>query len=162
MSTSSEPSVSPRPLVDDDLKQVLLIEAQSYPEPWKLTHFQEELKKPYTHAFVLTDDETDSIIIGYIVYWIQAEGISLLNVAVDPKWRGFGFGKKLLLIMINEAVKEDISRIILEVRESNKNAIALYSEVGFKITHTRKNFYSDGENALVMELKTSEAPGTLQ
>lgn len=162
MSTHSEPSVSPRPLVEEDLKQILLIESQSYPEPWKLTHFQEELKKPYTRALVLTDDESDSIVIGYIVYWIQAEGISLLNVTVDPKWRGFGFGKKLMQMMISEAVKEDISRIILEVRESNKNAIELYGNIGFKITHTRKNFYSNGETALVMELKTSETSGLIQ
>ena len=162
MSTQSEPSVSPRPVVDEDLKQILSIEIQSYPEPWKLGHFEEELKKAYTRAFVLTDDETDSIVIGYIVYWMQAEGVSLLNIAVDPKWRGFGFGMKLMHVMIKEAVKEDISRIILEVRESNKSAIELYSTIGFKVTHSRKNFYSNGETALVMEIKTSEASGTIQ
>jgi ribosomal-protein-alanine N-acetyltransferase len=162
MSTHSEPSVSPRPMVEEDLKQIILIEAQSYPEPWKISHFLEELKKTYTRVLVLTDDETDSIVIGYIVYWLQAEGISLLNVAVDPKWRGFGFGKKLMQLMINEAVKEDISHIILEVRENNQNAIKLYTDLGFKITHSRKNFYSNGETALVMEIKTSDVSGTIQ
>ena len=162
MSTNSEPAVSPRPAVEEDLKQILQIEVQSYPEPWKMSHFHDELKKPYTRAIVLTDDETDSIVIGYIVYWLQAEGVSLINVAVDPKWRGFGFGMRLMQTMINEAVKEDIPRIILEVRESNKNAIALYTSIGFKGTHTRKSFYSNGETALVMEIKTSEASSTIQ
>lgn len=146
-----------RPLTDDDLKSVLLIEAQSYPEPWKAAHFEAELKKPYTRALVLTDDETDTVVVGYIVYWVQAEGISLLNVAVEPKWRGFGFGMKLMQEMIKEAVADDISRIVLEVRQSNESAIRLYESIGFKATHQRKNFYSNGETALVMEIKTSDA-----
>ena len=149
-------------MVEDDLKQVLMIEVQSYPTPWSRSHFTDELAKPYARCLVLTDDETDSIVIGYIAYWLQAEGVSLLNVAVDPKWRGFGFGMMLMQAMIREAVKEDISRIVLEVRESNTNAIALYESIGFKITHVRKKFYADGETALVMEIKTSEASGMVQ
>jgi ribosomal-protein-alanine N-acetyltransferase len=162
MSTSSGTAVSIRPLVEDDLKKALMIEAQSYPQPWSKSSFEAEMTKPFTRALVLTDDETDSIVIGYIIYWVQADGISLLNVAVDPKWRGFGFGLKLMQAMIKEAVQEDIPRIILEVRESNKNAVALYQSIGFKITHERKKFYSDGETALVMEIKTSDAPAVLQ
>ena len=162
MSTSSGTAVSIRPLVEDDLKQVLMIETQSYPQPWSKTAFEAELGKPYTRALALTDDETDSIVIGYIVYWVQTDGISLLNVTVDPKWRGFGFGMKLMQAMIKEAVQEDIPRIVLEVRESNKSAISLYQSIGFTITHERKRFYSNGETALVMEIKTSDAPSVLQ
>lgn len=162
MSTQSDPHISLRPATSDDLKQILSIEVQSYPEPWKIDHFESELERPYTRALVLTDDETDTIVVGYIIYWIQAEGVSLLNLAVDPKWRGFGFGMKLMQAMIKEAVNEDISRIVLEVRESNQTAIALYESIGFKVTHKRKSFYSNGETALVMEIKTSEATGMVQ
>jgi len=162
MSTHSEPSVSLRPAVTDDLKQIMEIEVQSYPEPWKKTHFLDEMQKSYARLLVLTDDDTDMIVIGYIVYWVQSSGISLLNVTVDPKWRGFGFGMKLMQAMIKEAVHEDIPRIVLEVREGNSHAIALYRGIGFQVTHTRKSFYSNGENALVMEIKTSDAPTTLQ
>ncbi len=159
---NTEPSVSIRPMVTEDLKQILLIEAQSYPEPWKKEHFLDEMQRNHSRHFVLTDDETDSIVIGYIIYWLQAEGVSLLNITVDPKWRGFGFGMKLMQTMIKETVMEDIPKIILEVRESNKNAIELYQNIGFRVTHTRKNFYSNGETALVMEIKTSEASGMIQ
>ena len=162
MSTASEPTFSLRPLTADDLPQVRAIETKSYPQPWTAQHFQVELDRPYTRALVLTDDDTDQIVVGYIVYWVQAEGISLLNIAVDPKWRGFGFGFNLMQAMIKEAVSEDISRIVLEVRESNQNAIALYERIGFKVTHRRKNFYADGETAFVMEIKTSEASHLLQ
>jgi len=162
MSTHSELRVSLRPAVTDDLKQMVEIEVQSYPEPWKKNHFLDEMQKRYARILVLTDDETDSIVIGYIIYWVQAEGVSLLNVAVHPKWRGFGFGMQLMQAMIKEAVLNDIPKILLEVRESNQDAISLYEKIGFKTTHTRKKFYSNGETALVMELKTSDAPSAIQ
>jgi [ribosomal protein S18]-alanine N-acetyltransferase len=160
--STSETSVSLRPMVEDDLKAVGIIESQSYPTPWTQAHFTDEMNKPFARCYVLTDDATDSIVIGYIVYWLQAEGVSLLNVAIDPKWRGFGFGMKLMQAMIKDAVKEEISRVVLEVRESNKNAIALYESIGFKVTHVRENFYADGETAWVMEIKTSEASSLIQ
>jgi ribosomal protein S18 acetylase RimI-like enzyme len=36
------------------------------------------------------------------------------------------------------------------VRKSNASAIALYQGLGFVITHVRKGFYSDGEDAYQM------------
>ena len=155
-------TVSARPAVSEDLEQILEIEKISYPQPWGPDHFIEEFKRPFGRVLVLTDDETDSTVAGYIVYWIRAEAVSLLNVTVHPKWRGLGFAKKLMRVMINETVRDEISHIILEVRESNQSAIALYESLGFKKTHERKKFYQDGETAWVMELKTSDLSSVVQ
>ena len=155
-------SMSLRPATPDDLPLVLEIERESYPEPWNEVHFTKELQTPYSRFLVLTDDETDSVVLGYIVYWLQAEGASLLNVAVAQKWRGLGLARLLLSSMINETVREEIPRIVLEVRESNQKAIAVYGHLGFEKTHERKNFYSDGETAWVMELKTSDITSPIQ
>jgi len=155
-------SMSLRPATEDDLPAILEIEQESYPEPWTESHFKQEMKTPYSRVFVLTDDETDSIVLGYLVYWLQAEGTSLLNVAVGQKWRGLGLGRLLLSAMIKETVREEIPRAILEVRESNQKAISVYEHLGFRKTHERKQFYSNGESAVVMELKTSDITSPLQ
>lgn len=160
MNTSK--SMSLRPATQEDLAAILTIEKECYPEPWTEAHFRQEFEIPYSRVLVLTDDETDSIVLGYLVYWLQAEGTSLLNVAVGPKWRGLGLSRTLLSAMINETVREEIPRIILEVRASNQHAIAVYEHIGFKRTHERKEFYSNGESAIVMELKTSDIPPLLQ
>lgn len=160
--TSEIPQFSPRPACSDDLEQILFIEQASYPEPWSADHFIAEMQKPYSKTLVLTDDETDASVVGYIIYWVQAEGASLLNVAVHPKWRGLGFAKRLIQEMIKEIVRDEISKIVLEVRESNQNAIFLYEKIGFKLTHRRAKFYSDGEAALVYEIKTSDVPSVIQ
>ena len=154
--------MSLRPATEDDLPAILEIEQESYPEPWTEAHFKQEMKTPYSRVFVLTDDETDSIVLGYLVYWLQAEGTSLLNVAVGQKWRGLGLGRLLLSAMIKETVREEIPRAILEVRESNHKAISVYEHLGFRKTHERKQFYSNGESAVVMELKTSDITSPLQ
>jgi ribosomal-protein-alanine N-acetyltransferase len=155
-------AVSLRPASPDDLDPILMIENESYPEPWKRSHFEKELATNYARFLVLTDDETDSVIIGYIIYWIQAEGVSLMNVTVNPKWKGLGFAKMLMQAMIRETVREEIPKIILEVRESNQAAIRLYEGIGFKKTHERRKFYQDGETAWVMEIKTSDIHPTIQ
>ncbi|MBS1960175.1 MAG: ribosomal protein S18-alanine N-acetyltransferase [Bdellovibrionales bacterium] len=149
-------AVSARPAVDEDLEQILAIEAQCYPEPWTEGHFHHEMQKAFSRMMVITDDDTDSVILGYIIFWVQAEGVSLHNIAVDPKWRGMGVAKKLMHIMINEAVRDEIPKISLEVRQSNKAAITLYKAMGFKKTHERPKFYNNGETAFVMELKSSD------
>jgi ribosomal-protein-alanine N-acetyltransferase len=158
----SPTAMSPRPASVDDLPAILEIERESHPEPWSEIHFQKELDTPYSRVMVLTDDETDSIVLGYLVYWLQAEGVSLLNITIAPKWRGLGLSRLLMSTMINEAVREEIPRIILEVRASNEQAIGVYEHIGFKRTHERKGFYSNGETAIVMEVKTSDIPAILQ
>ncbi len=154
---------SVRPLTQDDLPAVLQIEKVSYLEPqqtpWSRESFEAEMAKPYARAYVLTDDETDSTVAGYIVFWLQAEACSLLNVAVNLSFRGLGFGEQLIRAMIKDVVREEYPRIVLEVRASNEGAIRLYQKIGFKETHRRLGFYKDGEAALVMELKTSEITG---
>ena len=145
-----------------DLESILALEKMAYPEPWGAAHFISEFERSYSRIYVLTDDETDSVITGYIVYWLQTEGASLLNLCIDPKWRGLGMAHQLMQVMIKEVVREELPRIALEVRKSNQNAIKLYEKIGFKQTHERERFYKDGESALVMEIKTSDIQTMIQ
>lgn len=156
------PGVSPRPATLEDIGKILKIENLSFPEPWSEANFVSEIKKPYSKFLVLTDDETDEVILGYMIYWLQGEGTSLLTLGIHPEWRGFGFAKMLLTLMINDTVKQELPKITLEVRASNLGAIKLYEQMGFKKIHMRPQFYQDGENAWVMELKTSEIQAMLQ
>ena len=61
---------------------ILAIEKASYPKPWGRDQFGHEWTLPYSRFLVLTDDETDSLVIGYLVYHLQAEAVSLLNLSV--------------------------------------------------------------------------------
>jgi ribosomal-protein-alanine N-acetyltransferase len=120
--------------------------------PWALKSFQAELTKPFSRFLVLTDDETDERIAGYVVFWLMMDEAQILNLVVDLEFRGRGFAKEMLRCVVNQAVKNGAKRITLDVRKSNAAAIQLYQAAKFSITQIRKGFYSNGEDAYLMTL----------
>lgn len=158
------PSFSLRPATEEDLLTVEAIEKRVHIAPWDVSHFREELNKPYSHFIVMTDDETDQVIAGYVVYWMMGheEGsCEILNVAVDLPHRGMGFAKKLVSHVATQAARSGAKKVILDVRKSNIAAIQLYQSLRFVITHVRKNFYSNGEDAYCMTLLLDEVTQVL-
>lgn len=145
-----------RPATPDDLPLLAEIEKKVHVAPWNEDHFRAELDKPYSHTLVLTDDETDSVIMAYLVFWLMGEECQILNVAVDTPYRGMGFGFKLVRAAIQAATYKGAEKATLEVRKSNAAAIQLYQKAGFSITQLRKHFYTDGEDAYQMHLPLKE------
>jgi len=73
----------------------------------------------------------------------------ILNMAVDFSSRRQGVG----MALVHAALKElpGNSDVFLEVRESNRSAIAFYGAHGFSIAGKRTGYYRDPEeNALLM------------
>jgi ribosomal-protein-alanine N-acetyltransferase len=104
----------------------------------------------------MTDDETDAEIAGYVVFWVLLEEAQLLNIAVDLPYRGRGIAKEMLRCVVNQAVKAGAKRVTLDVRRTNAAAIQLYQSAKFAITQVRKGFYSDGEDAYLMNLDLTD------
>lgn len=149
-------SFSLRPATLEDLPKLLAIEARSHSAPWAEEHFLSELAKPYARVLLLSDDETDERVAGYIVYWVAFDECQILNVTVDPEYRGLGFGRRLVGQAVREAIQKEMKRVTLDVRKSNEAAIHLYQACKFVISHVRKTFYSDGEDAYQMDLFLGE------
>jgi ribosomal-protein-alanine N-acetyltransferase len=143
-------SFSLRPATTDDLPKILETEKKVHLAPWGEENFKFELSKPYSHFLVLTDDETDEIIAGYIIYWVLFDECQILNVVVESEFRGLGYAKKMIRQAAQTALQKGIKKVSLEVRKSNSPAIQLYQNLNFTITHVRKGFYSNGEDAYQM------------
>jgi ribosomal-protein-alanine N-acetyltransferase len=151
-------SFSLRPATEDDLQKVVQIEQQVHLAPWTEEHFKQEMSKPYSQTLVLTDDETDTQIAGYIVVWFMFDECQILNVAVDEPFRGLGLAKQMIRKSIQLAFHKGLKKIVLDVRKSNMPAVQLYQALSFTITHIRKGFYSNGEDAYQMTLLLNEDP----
>lgn len=152
-SSPSNPSPSNlRPATADDLDRLVEIEKAVHVSPWNREHFEAEIQKPYSHVLLLTDDETDTQILGYIVFWLMFDECQILNVAVDLPHRGMGYAKGMVRQAVAAALRKDFRRVLLDVRKSNAPAIQLYQGLKFVITHVRKSFYSNGEDAYEMAL----------
>jgi ribosomal-protein-alanine N-acetyltransferase len=72
----------------------------------------------------------------------------IATVGVAPEYRRQGIALALLRAC-ESRIKQP--RIRLCVRPSNQAAIRLYQEEGYLAMDTWQKYYSDGENALVME-----------
>jgi ribosomal-protein-alanine N-acetyltransferase len=148
-----------RPAAVDDLDRILEIEQVAQPVgAWSRMSFEAEFEKPYSRFLVLTDDETDSKLAGYLVYWVLFEEASLQTIAVDVAFRGLGMAKQMMRSMITEAVRQGAKKVNLEVRKGNAPALHLYQGLGFTVSQVRKQFYSDGDDAYQMTLQLDGQP----
>lgn len=138
-----------------DLEEVLAIEAVSFPHPWSRTHFLDELKSP--HAFPLTAFDLSGRVVGYICPMLILDEGHILDVAVHHEFRGCGIGKLLVEKVIATCLDGGAEFVSLEVRPSNTAAIELYRRLGFVETGRRPRYYSDGEDALLMEYIVKES-----
>ena len=73
-----------------------------------------------------------------------------MNVAVAPERRRTGIASRLIDQLFEEAGRRQLP-FTLEVRVSNREAIAMYERLGFRSAGVRPRYYQDnGEDALIM------------
>lgn len=72
----------------------------------------------------------------------------IATIGVDPRYQRRGIGRALLSAC---EVQIKLPRVRLSVRISNHGAISLYEQEGYRACDVWKQYYSDGEDALVME-----------
>ena len=137
------------PMTEADLDEVMAIEVESYPRPWSMSHFLDELASP--HSFPLAALDQEGKVAGYICPLALLDEGHILNVAVRADQRGRGLGKLLVERVLGECRQRGVEFVSLEVRPSNASAIALYRTIGFVEAGRRKNYYENGEDAILME-----------
>ncbi len=98
--------------------------------------------------------EGDRKVIGFIIGRQVGGEAEILNAAVIVARRRRGEGGALLKAVMDEFRARRVSRVFLEVRESNEAGIAFYEKHGFSKTGRRAGYYRDpDEAAIVMEMK---------
>ncbi len=131
-----------------DLKTVSEIENLVQSHPWKRNQFEESIT-----SYLSTVIERNNQVVGFCILQPVLDEANLLLMAIHPSQQGKGLGYQLLDESI-ALLRNDPVQIFLEVRESNKAAIALYEKSGFHQIDLRKNYYpnKDGsrEHAIIM------------
>lgn len=134
-----------------DLEEIMAIEKASFSYPWSPRFFIQELKVPCARSLLAV---VAGKTIGYIIYWHLPSEVDIHNLAVHPAYRRQGIGRSLLQAVIDEARRNGLSQVTLEVRKSNEAAQKLYQSLGFIERGVRQGYYSDdGEDAVVMVLE---------
>lgn len=140
-----------------DLALVAALERDAYVFPWSDQIFADCLRVGYHCAVV----DTPTGVGGYAVLSMGAGEAHVLNLCVAERLRRQGVGRSMLLSLLIHARDRGIRDAFLEVRRSNRAAIALYHEIGFECVGQRRGYYQaqDGrEDALVYRLELGALP----
>ena len=147
-----------RRLTYADLPQIIAIERRAFPAPWSLAMFVLELSKP---SGICLAAVADGRVVGYLVCSRYDTVWHVMNVAVDPDRRRRGIATALLTALLG-AIDDSEAQITLEVRRSNRGAIALYERFGFRSAGVRPRYYRDnGEDAVIMWRTPGSQRGSL-
>lgn len=132
-----------------DVSQVLRIERASFPTPWSRRAFLSELLTNENAHYIVA--RIGKRVVGYVGMWLVAGEAHVTNLAVHPKYRRRGIGRKLMDHLARMAREKGAIYMTLEVRRSNLTAQSLYRQLGFVVEGVRPGYYLDnGEDALLM------------
>lgn len=93
-------------------------------------------------------------VVGFLLAWRAADELHLTDLGVTAAARRRGIARQLVQDL-RRLGSEHASRVVLlEVRESNEPALALYRALAFVELDRRARYYSDtDEDAVVMQLE---------
>ncbi len=142
-----------------DLDQVITINKKCLPENYPSGFFI-DIYERFPKSFLVSEIVKSKKVIGYIMGRIE-RGLSnygfrltkkghIVSVAVLHEYRKNGVGYDLVSKSLKAMGDYGAAEFLLEVRESNIPAIALYEKLGFENSKTLKGYYSDGEDAYLM------------
>lgn len=137
-----------RMMTESDIEAVAELEKEIFSDAWTSSSIYETFCRQ--QAFV-TVAETEGEIAAYcIIYYVLDEG-EIARIAVCPNRQRRGIGRRLLDDTCNLCREKGVSRLLLDVRESNVSARKFYQSYGFKEDGIRKNFYEmPKEHAVLM------------
>lgn len=119
---------------------IFLIESRCFERPWTSAQIADELN--HENSIVLLSYNEDSPA-GYIMFRCEPDSNELMKIAVLPEFRAKGIASELYDAAEKICLEKNKKDIFLEVEETNRSAIRLYSKKGFVEISRRKNYYQD-------------------
>lgn len=146
------------PMTGDDAAEVAAIEG-----PTRMTEadVRAELARPWSRLWVARDEVARGAVVAFVVTWHVADELHVLNVATRADLRRRGIGRAVLEQAVAYGRSTGVRHVLLEVRRSNRAAIALYRGLGFFAMGIRARYYADDEDAVEMVLKLDPETGAI-
>ena len=152
-------NVQIRPMTAADLTAVMEI-AASLPEAphWHESAYLDAMNRgstPSRIALVAVGPRSGNVL-GFAVASLLPQQAELESIAVNAGSHRLGLGRMLFEALANQLHATGVFEIVLEVRASNRAAIAFYRSAGFGQTGLRRAYYADPiEDAVLMRVLLS-------
>ena len=118
-----------RPMREEDLSQVMIMERDLFSDPWPEEHFRKDIRDSSV-AYAIAGEEKGTLVC-YGIAWQVRQEFHIANMAVRKDRQRRGIGGILLDNMLEEGRKRGCGIATLEVRFSNREAIDLYKGRGY-------------------------------
>ena len=148
-----------------DAPALARLEQACHSHPWTVAHFERSVGPGPEGRRVLvlrgperTDhpDHPEGGILAYCVVESVLDEVHVHNLAVRPGLRRRGLGRWLLGQTVALLRRQGARSFILEVRASNRPAVALYGSLGFGEVGRRPGYYRHPrEDALILRQESS-------
>jgi ribosomal-protein-alanine N-acetyltransferase len=141
-----------RPLGPADQAACLALDAEALGGLWSSAQWEVELAAPARPGFgVWRGERLEAMACG----WLIVDELHITLVAVEPALRRRGLGRRVLLALIEAGRERGARHATLEVSVANEAARALYAAAGFQAAGVRRNYYRNGEDALIKWMRLS-------
>lgn len=127
------------------LKKISFLEKKIFSESYYSFETLEEMADKNEYKLLVFDEDVK----GYLILHDSYDLYEIMKIAIEKEFRNKKIGEQLIKFYLDNW-KENL---FLEVRESNKIAICFYEKLGFKNVGKRKNYYPNGEAAILMLLE---------
>jgi [ribosomal protein S18]-alanine N-acetyltransferase len=144
-------TASVEPATSADAPRLAQLHGASFHRGWGESEFESMLGESNTLVHRLRLGRKT---VGFAVSRMGADEAEILTIAIDPRYRGHGLSRNLLLTHLGYLAARGVRTIFLEVEENNRPALSLYKRAGFAVVGRRERYYQEpgGEqlNALLM------------
>jgi ribosomal-protein-alanine N-acetyltransferase len=120
------------------------------PDAWSEETFWSELAGVPDRRWYRVAPGDGGTVVGYAGLGVSPPTADVQTLAVRAGHQGLGWGGRLLDALLAEADRRGCDEVLLEVRADNDAAVSLYSGRGFTTIATRRRYYADGTDALIL------------
>jgi ribosomal-protein-alanine N-acetyltransferase len=132
-----------------DIIGVIALAYDTLPEHYNPSIFN-QFYESFPEGFLVVVDQQH--LIGFLIgVKTTSDTARILMLSVQNNYRKQGIGTALLKEFLETMKHLQVSQIELEVRTTNRVALAFYKKQGFHLQQTLLQFYQNGEDAYVMK-----------
>lgn len=130
---------------EEILKKINLLEQEIFIESYYTFETLKDMVNKKEYKILVFDEDVK----GYLILHDSYDLYEIMKIAVKKEFRNKKIGEQLINFYLNNWEQN----LFLEVRESNKIARYFYEKIGFVSVGQRKNYYPNGETAILMSLE---------
>lgn len=132
----------------DDVGSVFGILSSEKNGAWTYEQLEHSLRLENVLCYVAKNDDK---VLGFVLIEETPYDFDILEIVVDQELRGRGIGTMLMKRVLDYAKFTHKEKATLEVASDNKSAISFYEKFGFSQISVRKNYYKNGNDALIFQ-----------